>query len=253
MMMAVPLAYRVFIHFWPPNEKPRQTFAQFFEETQQERGVKLLTKPIMKWSEAEMKTEPEIYAWLKEQSHAILPWEWSDEARRKDPKGYATCWQRIWKERKAHCKRLLAEHQNEIKRLDRKLKILTTIHTHRTNQIVRLRVLVATNTLPCQISLERLKKGRFWGWNRHVEVVACKDAAATDSICSNEVATAADEIKGARALSDSLTASKEKSILYEKLCEICDKNNRLIENEPPKDHDELLQRSLVEILKGGKE
>ena len=251
MMMAVPLAYRVFIHFWPPDEKPRQTFAQFFEETQQERGVKLLTKPIAKWSETEMKAEPEIYAWLKEQSHAILPWEWTDEARRKDPKGYAKCWQRIWKERKAHCKRLLAEHQKEIKRLDRELQILTTIHIHRTNQIARLRVLVATNALPCQISLERLEKGRFWGWNRRIEVVTCKDAAATDSICSNEVTAAANEIKGAHALSDALTASKEKSSLCEKLYASCDKNNRLIESEPAQDHDGHLQKSLVEILKGG--
>ena len=28
VMMVVPLAYRVVIHFWPPEERPRQTLAQ---------------------------------------------------------------------------------------------------------------------------------------------------------------------------------------------------------------------------------
>ena len=32
LMMAVPLVYRVVIHFWPPEEKPRRTISQFFEE-----------------------------------------------------------------------------------------------------------------------------------------------------------------------------------------------------------------------------
>lgn len=256
VMMVVPLAYRVVIHFWPPEERPRQTLAQLLEEAQRASRIKLLTKPIVKWSDAEVKLEPEIYAWLKEQGNEILPWEWTDEARRKDPKGYAKRWRRIWKERKSHCERMLAEHQKEIKRLDRELQLLTTIHVHRTNQIARLRALAATNTFPCQISLERLEKGRLWGWNKLVEVVECKDAAAimsaTNSICSNEAATAEDEIRGAMALSDSIASSKEKLILHEKLCEICDRSNCLIGNESSQDQDGLLQKSLVEVLTGAK-
>lgn len=254
VMMVVPLAYRVFVHFWPPEEKPRQTLAQFLEEAQRASCIKLLTKPIAKWSDAEMKLEPEIYAWLKEQGNEILPWDWTEEARRKDPKGYAKCWLRIWKDWKSRCERLLAEHQEEIKRLERELQILTTIHTHRTNQIARLSALAATNTFPCQIPVERLQKGRLWGWNKFVEVVECKDAAAivmaTNSICSKEVATAEDEARGAIALADSIASSKEKSSLCEELCEICDKSKYLIENESLQDQDELLQKSLVEVLKG---
>ena len=143
-----------------------------------------------------------------------------------------------------------------MKRLDRELQILTTIHTHRTNQIARLSALAATETFPCKISIERLEKGRLWGWNKRVEVVECKDAeaimAATNSICGNEAATAEDEIRGVAALSDSIASAKEKTILQEKLCEICDKSKRLIEAEPLQDHDELLQQSLVETLKEAK-
>ena len=84
MMMVVPIAYRVFVHFCPPEEKPRQTLAQFLEEVQRESCMKLLTKPIAKWSDAEAKLEPEVYVWLKEQGNEILPWEWTEEARRKD-------------------------------------------------------------------------------------------------------------------------------------------------------------------------
>ena len=256
VMMLVPLAYRVFIHFWPPEEKPHQTLSQFLEEANRENCVKLLTKPIAKWSDAEARLEPEIYAWLKEQGNEILPWEWTEEARRKDPKGYAKCWHRIWKGQKSRCGRLIAELQKEIKRQERELQILTTIHAHRTNQVARLCALASTNTFPCQVSIERLKKGRLWGWNKTVDVMECKDAvdviAATNSICSVEIATAAEESRRAKALSDSLTSSKKKSTLCEKLRGICDKGNGLIENEISAGQDELFQKSLVEVLKGAK-
>ena len=251
-MMVVPLAYRLWIYIWPPEEKPRPTLAEFFKEAESARGIKLLTKPISKWSDDEAKLEPEIYAWLKDQGNEILPWEWTEEARRKDPKGYAKCWQRIWNERKSHCEKLLVERYKEIKQLNRELQILTTVHTHRANQIARLRALAATNTFPCQITLERLEKGRFWGWNTHVEVVECKDVAAlvvsTNSICSKELAAAKEETNGVLALTNAISLSKEKSSLYENLCEACDKNKQLIEAESPPD--DLLLKSLVANLKG---
>ena len=256
LMMVVPLVYRVVIHFWPPEERPQRTLEQFFEEAQMARCIKLLTTPAEKWSDDEVKVEPEIYAWLNEQGNEILPWEWTGEARRKDPKGYAKCWRRIWKERKSCCERLLAEHREEEKRLDRELQIVTTIYAHRTNQIERLKALASTNSFPCQVSLERLKKGRLWGWNKNVEVIECKDAAeimaATNSIYSVEMAAAVNEAKSTKALSDSLASTKEKLTMYEKLCEICDKSNSLIEGEMSAEHDGILKKSLVEVLKGAK-
>ena len=251
-MMVVPLAYRVWIYIWPPEEKPRPTLAEFFKEAESARGIKLLTKPISKWSDDEAELEPEIYAWLKDQGNEILPWEWTEEARRKDPKGYTKCWRRIWDERKSHCEKLLTERQREIKQLNRDLQILTTIHTHRTNQIARLCALAATNTFPCQITLERLEKGRLWGWNKKVETAECKDleslTAATNSICSKELAAAQEETSGALALTDAISLSNEKSILYGSMCEACDKNKQLIEAESQQD--DLLLKSLVENLKG---
>lgn len=251
VMLTVPLAYRACIYFWPPAEKPHKTLTQIFKEAESERVSKLLTKPIAKWSDAEAKLEPEIYAWLKEQGNEILPWEWTDEARQKDPKEYARCWRRIWKNRKFHCEKLLEQHQKELKRLSRELQIFTVIHTHRTNQIARLRSIAATNIFPCQVTLEHLEKGRFWGWNKRVEMVECKDAeaivATTNSICSKELATAQDEIKTTLALTDSVSSLKEKSALYEKLRTICDQNNRLIETTSAQD--EQLKKSLIESLK----
>jgi len=256
VMMLVPLAYRVFVHFWPPEEKPHQSLSQFLEEAQRASCVRLLTKPVAKWSDAEARLEPEIYAWLKEQGNEILPWEWTEEARRKDPKGYAKCWHRIWKGQKSRCGRLIAELQKEIKRQERELQILTTIHAHRTNQVARLCALASTNTFPCQVSIERLKKGRLWGWNKYVEVVECKDMAAimtaTNSIYSKEVATAKNEIKAAKTLSDSIASAKAKLALYERLSGICDKSIWLVGNESLQDQGELLQRSLVEVLKEAK-
>ena len=252
VVVALPLAYRACVYFWPPEEKPRQSLAQFLEEVQTAGCMKLLVKPIAKWTDADAKLEPGIYAWLVEQGNEILPWDWTEEARRKDPKGYAKCWRRIWKERTSQCEGLVAEHQREIKRLGRDLQILNAIHAHRTNQIARLRSIAATNTFPCQVSLERLEKGRFWGWNKRAEVVECKDAASvvseTNSVCSKELVAAQNEITAARALSGAIAASKAKSALCQHLCEICDKCNRLIESEALED--EFLKKSLVENLKG---
>ena len=251
VMVAVPLAYQVCIRLWPPDTKPRKTLTQFFDEAESARCMKLLVKPVVNWSETEARLEPEIYAWLKEQGNDILPWEWTEEARRKDPKGYAKCWRRVWEERKEHCENLFEHHQKEAGRLEQELQLLATVYDHRTNQIVRLRALAATNAYPCQVSLEHIEKGWLWGWNRNVEVVECSDApaiiAATNSICSKEEALAQDEGKRVLAMSASVSSSKEKSALYEQLCAICDKNRRLVDDEPLQD--DALKKSLIENLK----
>lgn len=249
VMIAVPLAYRVCISIWPPKEKPHRSLDQFFREAEIAHSLELLATPVAKWSDADAKAEPEIYAWLKEQGNEILPWEWTEGARRKDPKGYAKCWRRVWKGRKAHGGQIVAKNRKEIKRLERELRELATIHAHRTNQIERLRRLSATNDFPCKVSIEHLAKGRVWGWNKRVEVVEFKDAAemaaATNGI--RGIATAAEDDAGrAKELSDSLSMSKGKAAVLEKLSEICD--NILMEDGSL--HDEALKRALVENLKG---
>lgn len=251
VMLAVPLAYRVCVYLWPPEKKPRQTFTQLMEEDIIAGCVRRLTKPVGNWSETEARLEPEIHAWLKGQGNEILPWEWTEEARRKAPKGYAKCWRRIWEERESHCEKLIEECEEEIERLEDELRILTTVYDHRTNQIARIRALASTNAFPCQVAVERLEKGRFWGWNKRVETVECGDASAiiapTNSICSKETAAAQGEIKMALAASDAIASAKEQMALCEQLSAVCDKNKSLIEAEPPQD--EVLRKSLVEILK----
>lgn len=175
------------------------TLAQFAERAMSERLTNMLTKPRAKWTDAEAKSEPEIYAWLKEKDDEILPWEWTEEARRKDPNGYVKCWRHIWKERKSFHEERLAQQQKELKRLDREIESLTTVQVHRTNQIARLRAVVATNDFPCEVALEHLEKGRFWGWNTKVEIVECKEASALDSLISNSLAR---EAQSCQALID---------------------------------------------------
>ena len=67
VMLVVPLAYRFCVYFWPSDAQPRPTLEQFVKEAKSEHCMKLLAKPIAKWTDAEVKSEPEIYAWLKGQ------------------------------------------------------------------------------------------------------------------------------------------------------------------------------------------
>jgi len=181
-MVVLPLAYRLWFLSRPPEPCSNPSPAQLFEKAMDARAVRLLTKPVGKWADAEAKSEPEIHAWLKEQGREILPWEWTEEARQKDPKGYAKCWRRIWSARQSHCENRRAQHQGELKRIEREIGILTTILAHRTNQVTRLRSLAATNAFPCKVTIEHLEKGRFWGWNRETEEVACQDASALEEL-----------------------------------------------------------------------
>ena len=196
-VMAIPLAYRVYISFCPPKNDPRPSFTQYLEEAKSERAVELLATPLSKWTAADAKLEPAIHSWLKDQEKEILPWEWSEEARRKDSNGYAKCWRRVWKECESRCEEALSRHQKAHRRLEREIEVLTTVHEHRTNQVVRLRAFAATNSFPCNVALERLEKGRFWGWNRKLEVVECRDAesllAEDGGVISKEEAAAKKE------------------------------------------------------------
>lgn len=251
VMTAVPVAYRVFVHFWPPEERPRQSAMQFISWAAAESSMKLLAKPVAKWTESDAKAEPEVYAWLQGQGSEILPWEWTDEARQKDPKGYAKCWRRIWSERRLHCESLLAQHRKELKRLGRELENLAVVYVHRTNQIARLNSIAATNDFPCQVAVERLEKGRFWGWNKRVELVECRDAAeivsVTNSICSREVAIAQEEDRTADDLFFASIALQKIVGSCENMLETCCQNSGIAEIAPSQE--EELRKALVENLK----
>ena len=255
---AVLAVLSIGIYIWPIKEEPCKSLAELLgaeiEDVKHVRCMELLTRPISKWSEDDAASEPEIYEWLKVQGNEILPWEWTDEARRKDQKGYQKSWRRIWKNRQSYCSKQCKDSQKEIKLLEREQLILATIYTHRTNQIARLQGIAATNTYPCRVSLERIEKGRFWGWNKHNEVIECENAdklnESKGGIIGEEIAKSQEEINSARDLSRRLASLKERLAFYESLREICDKNNGLIEQVSLDGQDEGLRESLVEILKG---
>lgn len=150
LIMAVPpLVYRVWTAYHPSETGGEQSFSGFLVKAVDARALALLKTPLAQWSAADRQDEPEIAAWLEACGQTVLPWEWTDEARRKDPAGYRKAWERAWS--------TVADGQADRMR-----------HDHLTNQIAR----VASGEVihkPTSVSVERLTKGRFWGWNRHLE------------------------------------------------------------------------------------
>ena len=165
VMLAIPLAYRVWITFNPPAPRERLSLAEFFDKATANRLLRLLKTPLDRWTKTDREAEPRIAAWLEAHSKIVLPWEWSSEARQKDPKGYRKAWKRLLGETESSLKDSIARIKKELKRIDRELLINQTLHIHLTNQIAALERNLTTNPLPATVTVERLSKGRFWGWN----------------------------------------------------------------------------------------
>ena len=171
VMIAMPLSYRAWRHFHPQPEAPRMTIADFIEKTAEERAVRLLRTPLSKWTEADMKSEPRVHAWLEAHAKTILPWEWTDEARRKDSSGYLKLWAGLFAEQKSLQNRRLRVERAALKTSERDFLAAETVYAHRTNQIARLVEYAATNAFPMAVKVERLSKGIFWGWNTNASEV----------------------------------------------------------------------------------
>jgi len=169
VMMALPVGYRVWRIWNPEPERPRQTLTQLLAETAGNNAVRLLRTPVAQWTEYDKKTEPQIFGWLEAHGKTVLPWEWTDEARRKDPDGYRKLWLGIFKEQESELNSRQKAERKQLKAIERELWIAETLFDHRTNQIARVRAYVATNAFPMAVTAERLEKGRFWGWNRTPE------------------------------------------------------------------------------------
>ena len=170
-MMAVPLSYRAWLHFHPQPVRERRPVSDFLAKKAEERAVRILRKPLLKWTDADRMAEPRIYAWLEARSKTILPWEWSEEARRKDPAGYRKSWTTLFGEQRSEMNGRLKAAQGRLKSIERELETVQTINANRTNQIARLEDFLSTNSFPVAVGVERLSKGRFWGWNTKVEEV----------------------------------------------------------------------------------
>ena len=171
VMVVLPLAYRAWRHFHPQQAEPRRTLSEALAKSESEYATRLLKTPLSKWTEFDRKSEPRIQAWLEEHSKTILPWEWTDEARRKDPAGYLKLWAGLFDEQKSLQNRRLRAERANLKGIERDFRAAETVYAHRTNQIARIVEYASTNAFPMTVKVERLSKRMFWGWNAKAKEV----------------------------------------------------------------------------------
>lgn len=104
-MFALPVAYRVWIHYNPPPE--RKPLLVMLNEASGARRVVLLEMPTDKWTDSDKRLAPDVLEWLERHGEVILPWEWTDVAKKKDWKGYCGSWRRIIKEQLTELTKLI--------------------------------------------------------------------------------------------------------------------------------------------------
>ena len=112
VMFALPIAYRVWVHYNPPP--PRRPIADVLHDAGGVRREMLLNTPTDKWKESDESLAPDIRDWLAAHADVILPWEWSDEARKKDWKGYCASWRRILEEQSARLEKLVSRKADDM-------------------------------------------------------------------------------------------------------------------------------------------
>lgn len=112
VMFALPIAYRVWVHYNPPP--PRRPIADVLQDAGGVRRETLLNTPTDKWNESDKSLAPDIRDWLAAHADVILPWEWSDEARKKDWKGYCDSWRRILEEQFARLEKLISKKSDDM-------------------------------------------------------------------------------------------------------------------------------------------
>lgn len=181
VMLALPAAYRIWLAYHPAPERQRKTLCEYLEKSAEANEIRLLMTPLSGWSAEEMKAKPRVCGWLKAHERTVLPWEWTDEARRKDPEGYLKLWRRLFDERKSELESSLKTERKLHERLGDEIEELETVHAQRTNQLAKIEAIAATNSYPMTLAVERLEKGRFWGWNRRTEFKTFETRDAFDA------------------------------------------------------------------------
>ena len=191
VMFAVPAAYRLWTHWNPPeNDREWNTASEFLAIASLDYRVKLLKTPVSKWSETDKKSAPDVLAWLESQSSSILPWEWTEEAVSKDPKGYMNGVSRLMDGfRKTLGSRLSRMRKSE-NAARRDMEIARTLCAHAEEEARKISAL--TNAYPQRLERKTLSKGRFWGWNEKKEVVEVADETAKLSLAAEAGALVAD-------------------------------------------------------------
>ena len=113
VMFALPAAYRVWVHYNPPPQ--RKPLSAVLHEADGFRREALLATPTDKWTEADAKLAPDIREWLAAHADVILPWEMSEEARKKNWRGYCDSWRLVVGELSDRLERLSSRRSDDAK------------------------------------------------------------------------------------------------------------------------------------------
>ena len=198
LMLVVPGVFRLWMAFNPPPSivpaSPASSLQDATASFEVGRTLLLLRKPLDAWTAHEREVEPGLFAWLGAHAKIVLPWEWSAAARKKNPEACRQLWQSLLDEQRDGLDRSLREIRRQMRELREKIENEAVLYAHATNESARLSGWMATNAYPATVEIERLSKGRFWGWNRERESRALADAAAArallETLVSNGVAHA---------------------------------------------------------------
>ena len=249
-MVILPLLYRVWLHYHPQLSEQRTSLSEFLAKSAEACAMQLIQTPLSKWTELDKKSEPRIHAWLVAHENMILPWEWTDEAKRKDPSGHMKMWRAILKEQRRELDKRIDSVQGQIKSIERKLWIDETAHAHRTNQIARIMEYVSTNSFPMTVKVDRLFKGRLWGWNTKSEEVRFEKREDFEGEENGWLATELKQVSGEKAEMAAGAASLK--ALERRLCIAKELFARAVELENLADlNDSICLVELCHFLKSG--
>jgi len=219
LMMALPVAYRIWLIYHPQPVVDHTSVTQFLERSVAERPVRLLKTPVGRWTDYDKNTEPKIYAWQIKHEKTILPWDWTEEAKRKDPNGFVGLWSDLFVECESELCEQAKRLKKDIKALDRRARINETIYVHDTNQLALIGQCLKTNAFPLTIQIQRLNKGRLWGWNTKIE-----------SFSFTNMLEVCDEIKGRGWLLDERERINKRYLdLVNDKSELVSHNNNLLD------------------------
>lgn len=123
IMLALPLCYRLWT--WCHPQEKGNSLTTLVEESNDARRRELLRTSPDRWTETDVKLAPDVHEWLKAHAAVILPWEWSPEAKKKDPDGYRALWLRLVEEELGKVRKILsrlpAEEAERLKSLEKDL------------------------------------------------------------------------------------------------------------------------------------
>ena len=180
VMLAVPAVYRIWISRNPPAETNSLTIADIIGQVSADREMRLLETPLSAWTAADRRVEPELFAWLEANASTVLPWEWTGEARRKDPQGYGRARKGVVDALRRQLADLVKDARKSSSRAAGGLADEKELLDHARRELGR----ISSVEGPYPRTTERFVKsrGRLWGWNVKAADVILEDEKAMASL-----------------------------------------------------------------------